>query len=307
MEIHHTPVMVGEVLSALQISPSGAYIDCTLGEGGHASAILSATDPPPRLLGMDLDQEALDSASRRLGEFSPVFVAEQGNFAEVGDRARRHGFAPADGILFDLGLSSLQVDTAARGFSFRREARLDMRFDTSQGLSAADVVNGFSETELANVIYRYGEERRSRRIASAIVRDRPLDTTTQLAELISRVLGRPSRGRIHPATKTFQAIRMAVNGELENVEKGLYQAIEVLGEGGRIVVISYHSLEDRLVKGVLRREASGCICPPEIPMCVCGHEPALRLVSRRVIRPDQEEIRMNPRSRSARLRVAERI
>ncbi|MCH7624856.1 MAG: 16S rRNA (cytosine(1402)-N(4))-methyltransferase RsmH [Chloroflexi bacterium] len=307
MEIHHTPVMVGEVLSTLQIDPSGSYIDCTLGEGGHASAILGATDPPPRLLGIDLDMEALESATRRLSEFSGSFVAEQGNFAEVGDIAVRHEFESADGILFDLGLSSLQVDTAARGFSFRKEARLDMRFDTSQMLTAAEVVNGFSESELANVIYRYGEERRSRRIASAIVRSRPLDTTTQLAEVISRVLGGSSGRRIHPATKTFQAIRMAVNGELDNVEKGLDQAIGVLREGGRIVVISYHSLEDRLVKGVFRREASSCICPPEIPMCVCGHEPVLRLVSRRVIRPGPEEIRTNPRSRSARLRVAERI
>ena len=174
-------------------------------------------------------------------------------------------------------------------------------------LTAAEVVNGFSESELASIIYRYGEERRSRRIASAIVRSRPLDTTTQLAEVISRVLGGSSGRRIHPATKTFQAIRMAVNGELDNVEKGLNQAIGVLREGGRIVVISYHSLEDRLVKGVFRREASSCICPPEIPMCVCGHEPVLRLVSRRVIRPGPEEIRTNPRSRSARLRVAERI
>ncbi len=294
-------------MSALQINPSGTYIDCTLGEGGHASAILSAVDPPLRLLGIDLDLEALESATRRLSEFSRIFVAEQGNFSEVGDIARRHGFESADGILFDLGLSSLQVDTAGRGFSFNKEARLDMRFDTSQRLSAAEVVNGFSESELADVIYRYGEEPRSRRIASAIVRDRPLDTTTQLAEVVSRVLGRPGRRRIHPATKTFQAIRMAVNGELDNVEKGLGQAIEVLRKGGRIVVISYHSLEDRLVKGVLRRESSGCICPPEIPICVCGHEPVLRLVSRRVIRPGQEEIRINPRSRSARLRVAERI
>ncbi len=244
---------------------------------------------------------------RRLSESSSNFIAEQGNFAEVGDIARRQGFEPADGILFDLGLSSLQVDTADRGFSFNKEARLDMRFDSSQGLSAADVVNGFSESELAEVIYRYGEERRSRRIASAILRNRPLDTTTQLAELISGVLGGRGRSRIHPATKTFQAIRMAVNGELDNVERGLGQAIEVLREGGRIVVISYHSLEDRLVKGVLRRESSGCICPPEIPICICDPEPVLRLVSRRVIKPGQEEIRINPRSRSARLRVAERI
>ena len=299
--------MVGEVLSTLQISPSGTYIDCTLGEGGHASAILGAIDPPPRLLGIDLDQEALESATRRLSELSRTFVAEQGNFREVGDIARRHGIESANGILFDLGLSSLQVDTAARGFSFRKEARLDMRFDTSQRLSAADVVNDLSESELADVIYRYGEESRSRRIASAIVTSRPLDTTTQLADVISRVLGRPSGRRIHPATKTFQAIRIAVNGELDNIERGLDQAIELLREGGRIVVISYHSLEDRLVKGVFRREASGCICPPEIPICACDHEPTLRLVSRRVIKPDQEEIRMNPRSRSARLRVAERI
>ncbi|MCI0823083.1 MAG: 16S rRNA (cytosine(1402)-N(4))-methyltransferase RsmH, partial [Chloroflexi bacterium] len=219
--------------------------------------------------------------------------------------ASDRGIAQADGVLMDLGISSLQVDVGRRGFSFRREAPLDMRFDESQTATAADVVNGYSEQDLANAIYRYGEERGSRRIARAIVRARPLHTTTQLAEVVARSVGRP-RGRIHPATKTFQAIRMVVNGELENIEAGLGQAIQLLERGGRLAVVSYHSLEDRLVKTTLRRESRDCVCPPETPMCVCGHTASVRLVNRKVIRPKEEEVAANPRSRSARLRVAER-
>ncbi|MCI0840924.1 MAG: 16S rRNA (cytosine(1402)-N(4))-methyltransferase RsmH [Chloroflexi bacterium] len=297
--------MVQEVLAALQVRPDGLYVDCTTGEGGHALAILEAVSPPPRLIGLDLDAEALRAASDRLEDFEQNVELVHGNYADMVSLASDRGIAHADGVLMDLGISSLQVDVGRRGFSFRREAPLDMRFDESQTATAADVVNGYSEQDLANAIYRYGEERGSRRIARAIVRARPLHTTTQLAEVVARSVGRP-RGRIHPATKTFQAIRMVVNGELENIEAGLGQAIQLLERGGRLAVVSYHSLEDRLVKTTLRRESRDCVCPPETPMCVCGHTASVRLVNRKVIRPKEEEIAANPRSRSARLRVAER-
>ncbi|MCI0790923.1 MAG: 16S rRNA (cytosine(1402)-N(4))-methyltransferase RsmH [Chloroflexi bacterium] len=297
--------MVLEVLAALQVRPDGLYVDCTTGEGGHALAILEAVSPPPRLIGLDLDAEALRAASDRLEDFEQNVELVHGNYADMVSLASDRGIAHADGVLMDLGISSLQVDVGRRGFSFRREAPLDMRFDESQTATAADVVNGYSEQDLANAIYRYGEERGSRRIARAIVRARPLHTTTQLAEVVARSVGRP-RGRIHPATKTFQAIRMVVNGELENIEAGLGQAIQLLERGGRLAVVSYHSLEDRLVKTTLRRESRDCVCPPETPMCVCGHTASVRLVNRKVIRPKEEEVAANPRSRSARLRVAER-
>ncbi|MCI0771121.1 MAG: 16S rRNA (cytosine(1402)-N(4))-methyltransferase RsmH [Chloroflexi bacterium] len=297
--------MVLEVLAALQVRPDGLYVDCTTGEGGHALAILEAVSPPPRLIGLDLDAEALRAASDRLEDFEQNVELVHGNYADMVSLASDRGIAHADGVLMDLGISSLQVDVGRRGFSFRREAPLDMRFDESQTATAADVVNGYSEQDLANAIYRYGEERGSRRIARAIVRARPLHTTTQLAEVVARSVGRP-RGRIHPATRTFQAIRMVVNGELENIEAGLGQAIQLLERGGRLAVVSYHSLEDRLVKTTLRRESRDCVCPPETPMCVCGHTASVRLVNRKVIRPKEEEVAANPRSRSARLRVAER-
>ncbi len=307
MEVRHTPVMAQEVISALEIKPLGTFVDCNVGEGGHSLAILSAVTPGPHLLGIDLDAESLIVARRRLEAYQDTVVLVQGNFADVGTIAEEHGFKPADGILFDLGLSSLQVDTGSRGFSFRHEARLDMRFDPGQETTAYNVVNEYSEESLADVIFWMGEERRARRVARAIVRRRPIETTTQLADVVTRALGRPARGRIHPATRTFQAIRMAVNKELENLERGLEQALELLRSGGRVAVISYHSLEDRLVKNKLRHEASDCICPPETPICICGHKASIRLINRKVIKPTQAEVQANPRSRSARMRVAERI
>ena len=307
MEARHTPVMAQEVVSALEVKPLGTYIDCNVGEGGHSLAIVDAANPRPRLLGIDLDAESLIVARRRLEAYQDTVVLVQGNFRDVGAIAEEHGFKPVDGVLFDLGLSSLQVDTGSRGFSFRQEARLDMRFDPGQETTAYNIVNEYSEESLADVIFRLGEERRSRRVARAIVRRRPIETTIQLADVVTQALGRPARGRIHPATKTFQAIRMAVNKELDNLERGLEQALELLRSGGRVAVISYHSLEDRLVKNKLRHEASDCICPPETPICICGHKASIRLVNRKVIKPTQAEVQANPRSRSARMRVAERI
>ena len=298
--------MVEEILAALQVKSGGRYIDCTAGEGGHSLAILTAATPPPNVLCLDRDEEALQTATGRMQAYGDNATIRHANYSEVAVVASETGFTEADGLLLDLGISSLQLDKGERGFSFRHEARLDMRFDASQSVSADVIVNEYTEEELADVIYRYGEERRSRRIARAIVRSRPVRTTTQLAEIVSESIGR-RRGRIHPATRTFQGIRIAVNDELGNLREGLEGANEVLRMGGRLAVIAYHSLEDRIVKNMLRRMASECICPPSIPYCQCGHVPTVRIVNRRVIKPSREEALANPRSRSARLRVAERL
>ena len=295
-----------EVLAALDLKAGGLYVDCTVGGGGHSVAILEAV-PDVRVLGIDLDEETRRVATRRLAGRGDAARIVGGNFADVREIANEQGFFPADGILFDLGLSSLQLETDDRGFSFRREARLDMRFDLSQTTTAYDLVNRYSEDSLTDVISRLGEEPRARRIARAVVRNRPIETTTGLADVISAAIGRARTRRIHPATRTFQALRMAVNSELENLGRGLEQAIEALGRAGRLAVISYHSLEDRLVKNTLRREAADCVCPPRTPVCVCGHSATVRLVHRRVIKPTPQEIAINPRSRSARLRTVERI
>ena len=298
--IHHKPVMVDEVVSAIQPRSGGRYIDCTTGEGGHAEAILGHCDPPARLLGLDLDREALAVAEDRLARFSETTKLVETSYVNIVEVAAKQGFVPCDGVLFDLGVSSLQLENASRGFAFLKEASLDMRFGPSIGRSAREIVNETDETDLANLIYRLGEERRSRRIARAIVRARPVETTVELADVVVRAIGWPSRARrrTHPATRTFQALRIAVNDELGNVEAGIRGAIGVLRQGGRVVVISYHSLEDRLVKNLLREESK----PVDE-----NHSPALRLITKRVIKPDTAEIEVNRRSRSARMRVAERL
>ena len=298
--------MVEEVLGALQVTAQGRYIDCTAGEGGHSVAILNAATPPPLMLCIDMDAEALRTATGQMGMLGDRATVKQANYADVRQVADESGFLDADGVLLDLGLSSMQLEKRERGFSFRHEAPLDMRFDTSQAFTADAIVNGYSEEDLAQVIYLYGEERRSRRVARAIVQNRPVRTTTHLAEIVSNSVGR-QRGRIHPATRTFQAIRIAVNDELGNIHRGLDGAIGTLGSGGRLAVIAYHSLEDRIVKNTLRRMASECICPPSLPYCECEHVPAVRIINRRVIKPSGEELRANARSRSARLRIAERL
>ena len=301
----HIPVMAAEVVQALRVEPGGVYVDCNVGEGGHAEAVIRATHDVS-LLGIDLDRDALMVAERRLSFASSVELVH-GNFAEVTRIASEHRAMPADGVLFDLGISSLQLDTPQRGFSFRHEAPLDMRFSSDGDTTADDIVNRYTERELEAIIRQYGEEPRARAIARAIVRGRRIETTTRLAAVVSGALRRSGRSRIHPATRTFQALRIAVNGELDNLRAGLGGAIEALRQGGRLVVISYHSLEDRIVKELLRREASECICPPSAPVCVCGHEPSLRLINRRVMTPSSEEVNSNPRSRSAKMRIAERL
>lgn len=302
----HIPVLVEETIEALQVQPGGRYIDCTLGGGGHAAAILERSSPGGQLLGIDADPEAVRIARVRLEAHSGSTLLINENFVNLQAICYRHDFFPVHGILFDLGLSSLQLNGNGRGFSFQHDAPLDMRLNPNQGLTAADIVNTYSETELAHLISVYGEEGYSRQIAHRIVLERPIKTTLHLAMVIERAIG-SRRGRLHPATKTFQAVRIAVNQELEHLESALRQAVNLLGLEGRLVVLSYHSLEDRIVKQFMQREAKDCLCPPGLPTCVCGHTASLRLVKKKVITPSPVEVQINQRSRSARLRVAERI
>lgn len=303
--LSHTPVLYQEVLAGLEIKPGGRYIDGTVGAGGHARGILEASAPDGRLLGIDADPAAIALAREKLVAYGGRVTLVQGNFAELEAIAQREGFCPADGVLLDLGLSSMQLEAAQRGFSFLLDGPLDMRFDPGKRVTAADLVNGLGVSDLADILYRYGEERRARAIAEAIAAARPLHTTRELAAVVERVVGR--RGRIHPATRTFQALRIAVNGELEALEAVLPQAVRVLAPGGVLAVISFHSLEDRVVKQFLRREAKDCLCPSEQPVCTCGHKATLQVVTRKPIRPSAEELESNPRSRSARLRLARRL
>jgi 16S rRNA (cytosine1402-N4)-methyltransferase len=301
----HTPVLLTEVLQALVVQPGGRYIDATLGGGGHAAAILEYSSPGGQLLGIDADPNAIKAARERFRGSRDSMLFVNDNFANLKSICIKYDFFPVHGILFDLGLSSPQLNGGGRGFSFQHDDPLDMRFDPGQKTTAADIVNTTPEVRLANIIRAYGEESQSHRIARSIVNARPIETTGQLAQVIEKAVGR--RGRLHPATKTFQALRIAVNHELEHLETALKQAVELLGYEGRLVVISYHSLEDRIVKQFMQKEARGCICPPGTPTCVCGHTPSLRVVNKKVIIPTAAEIRANPRSRSAKLRAAERI
>ena len=306
LELHHTPVMIPEIIQALKAQPGGRYIDGTLGEGGHSKSILNAIEPGGQVLGLDADAEAITVATERLMDHGDAFLAINTNFRDIRATALRYEFLPVHGVLFDLGVSSLQLDRESRGFSFRRSDPLDMRFSFDQQLTAADIVNEYAESELADLIFHLGEDRAARRIARAIVHNRPLNTSLELAELIEKVS--PRRGkRMHPATRTFQAIRIAVNDELSALETALEQAVSLLGQGGRIAVISYHSLEDRIVKNFIRKQASDCICPPGTPICKCDHLATLQMVSRRPLTPGESEIEINRRARSAKLRVAERI
>ncbi len=300
----HVPVLLRATLEGLALRPGAHAIDGTLGGGGHAAAILEATAPGGRLLALDADASAVQRGYARLAGFGSRVILAQANFDQVAIVASAYRFVP-DAVLFDLGLSSYQLGDAQRGFSFQTEGPLDMRFDPQHGRPAADLVNTLDETDLADLIYRYGEERYARRIARAIVQARPVSSTRALATLIERTVG--GYERIHPATRTFQALRLAVNDELGALERALPQAVTLLRPGGRLAVISFHSLEDRLVKQFMQREAQDCICPPRLPVCVCGHRASLRLVTRKPIMPVEEEVEQNPRSRSARLRIAEKL
>lgn len=302
----HIPVLLEEVLEGLHLSPGMVIVDGTLGAGGHSEAILNVTAPDGLVFGFDRDETALLLARDRLAKNGDRLIAVHRSYADMGAELHERDIDKVDGVLLDLGYSSMQIDDPARGFSFQYDSPLDMRFDTTGGETASDLANDLSEEALANLIYEYGEERRSRRIARAIVAARPISTTGALAAIVSKATPR-SRDRIHPATRTFQALRIAVNDELGALERALPQTLELLAPGGRLCVISFHSLEDRIVKRFIRAAASDCVCPPEQPVCTCDTMPTLRKITRKPIRASETEIIANPRARSAKLRVAERV
>ena len=302
----HLPVLYHEVLKTLNPVHSRHYVDGTLGAGGHARGLLEYSAPDGQLLGMDLDPAALKLASANLTQFSERCHLVQASYTEMQREVRLLGWKSVNGILLDLGISSMQVDNPARGFSFRSDAPLDMRFNPEVGVTAADLVNQSTEEELLQILWEYGEEQQARRIVRSILIARPLHTTGQLTSLIEDAVGKSRRG-IHPATRTFQALRIVVNNELENIKVVLPDAIQLLSPGGRLAVITFHSLEDRIVKHYFQRESKDCLCPPGVPICQCGHQASLKIIKPAFIQAGELEIKSNPRSRSARLRVAEKL
>ncbi len=311
MDAAHIPVLLNEVVEYLNPVSGGIYIDGTLGLGGHTSEILKRSHPDGRVIGIDRDTEATEIAKDRLREFEGRVKFAYGNFSDMGRIAGELGIREVDGILLDVGVSSFQIDTDLRGFSFMRDAPLDMRMDRTGGLTAADIVNTYPVDELVRIFFEFGEEGYSRRIAKGIVRAREtakIETTRVLAQLIERAIPRKDWPReIHPATKTFQALRIAVNDELHSLEKGLNDGIGLLRAGGRFCVISFHSLEDRIVKQTFRNWESSCICPPALPVCGCGKVQMAKVLTKKAVKASEDEIKANPRARSAKLRVAEKI
>ena len=309
MEYTHKPVLLDACIQALNIRPDGIYVDGTLGRAGHSMEIARRLTTG-RLICIDRDQAAIDAAQVRLAPWLDRVTLVRSNFSELGEILSGAGVSGADGMLFDLGVSSPQLDDASRGFSYMQDAPLDMRMDTSAPLSAYEVVNTWSQEELRRILYEYGEERYAPAIAKAIVRARetaPVNTTLELVEIIRGAMPPAAlREKQHPAKRSFQAIRIAVNGELEALPPMLEAAVDGLNPGGRLAVITFHSLEDRIVKRALAEQAKGCTCPPEFPVCVCGKKPKLKLVTRKPTVAGEEELEENPRARSAKLRVAER-
>jgi 16S rRNA (cytosine1402-N4)-methyltransferase len=308
---HHVPVLFHETLDALAIKPDGIYVDCTLGGAGHSTAIAERLGPNGRLIGLDQDENALKAAGERLARFGDRVQTVKTNFAFIADVLSRLGIEGVDGVLMDIGVSSHQLDEGERGFSFHQDAPLDMRMDRSNPVSAATVVNEWSEEELARILWEYGEERWAKRIAQFIVKARaarPIETTGELVDLIKAAIPAAARREGgHPARRTFQAIRIAVNDELGALERGLAGALQVLRPGGRLVVITFHSLEDRIVKQTFQRWANPCTCPPTIPVCICGKKPMVELVTRKPISASPAELEANPRARSAKLRAVAKL
>jgi 16S rRNA (cytosine1402-N4)-methyltransferase len=306
---NHRPVLLRETIESLAVKRGGLFVDCTVGLGGHSEAILQ-TSPEAQVLGIDRDEEALRLARERLTEFGGRFRAVRADFRELTRVLATAEVKTVRGILADLGVSSLQLDSPSRGFSFRYEAPLDMRMDMSSGETAAELLGRLSEVEIARLIFEYGEERHSRRIARRIVDRReagePVTSTTELAKLVERAIGGKKR-RIHPATRTFQALRIAVNRELEGLDQFVADAIDALEPHGRLAVISFHSLEDRIIKRTLLKLSGRCQCPPRLPQCACGARPVIEILTRRPLTPTEDEIAENPRARSAKLRVAARL
>jgi len=309
-EYTHRPVLLDQCIEALNIRPDGIYLDGTLGRAGHSGQIVRRLTTG-RLLCVDRDQAALDAAQERLAPWLDRVTLVHSNFDQVDGILDRLSLPGVDGMLFDLGVSSPQLDDGSRGFSYMADAPLDMRMDREEGVTAADVVNTWSQEELRRIIAQYGEERYAPQIAGAIVRrraDKPIATTLELVEIIKSAMpGKALREKQHPAKRTFQAIRIAVNDELASVERMLRRAVPRLNRGGRLAVITFHSLEDRIVKTGLAEFARGCTCPPDFPVCVCGRTPDIKLVNKKPILPTEQEIEENPRARSAKLRVAEKL
>jgi len=305
----HVSVMAREVMDLLRPEARKRYLDGTLGGGGHAEEILIHSSPDGQVLGFDLDDEALDAARQRLSRFGDRLVLRQANFAAAGAILNEIGWLGVDGIILDLGVSSHQFESPERGFSFRGKARLDMRMDRRQSLDAYQIVNTFSAPELERILHQYGEEPQGRRIALRIAAERKMktiDTTEELADIVARIKGKRERGH-HPATQTFQALRIAVNQELQNLERFLESGYELLEPKGRMVIISFHSLEDRLVKRAFRKWSRNCLCPPRTPTCQCGWNQKVKLLMTRPLSPSPSELDANPRARSAKLRAVERI
>jgi 16S rRNA (cytosine1402-N4)-methyltransferase len=305
----HTPVLLTQSLDGLAVRPGAWMIDCTVGGGGHTEALLSRSAPDGRVLGIDADPAAIRRVSMRLADAVAAqrLVLFHGDFAQVEEAAATHAFAPVDGVLLDLGVSSFQLQTSERGFSFSQSGPLDMRFDPAQPLRAADIVNDWDERDLADVIFRYGEEPQSRRIARYLVKHRPFATTAQLADAVEQAVGGRRGNRLHPATRTFQALRIVVNAELAQIEAVLPQALRLLKPGGRLAVISFHSLEDRIVKQWMQDEARTYVPDPTRLHGGYDRQPTLRILTKKPIVPDEAEVSRNPRSRSAKLRIAEKL
>ncbi len=311
MVFFHRPVMVEEVLNGLKIMPDGIYVDCTLGGGGHSEAVLKGLGSGGRLVALDQDSEAIAAAGKRLAPFRDKVILVRENFTQLPEVLKRLGIRSVDGIIFDLGVSSYQLDNPARGFSYQYDAPLDMRMDQKHGKTAREIVNNLPVAELAAMIRNYGEERWASRIAQFIgeARERrTIETTGQLVEIIKKAIPAGARRKgPHPAKRTFQALRIAVNRELEILNDSICSAVRVLRPGGRICVITFHSLEDRVVKDLLRRMAAPCSCPRELPVCVCGGKKEVRLITAKPLLPCETELEENPRARSAKLRIAERL
>ena len=311
MEFEHRTVLLDRTIEYLKVVPGGVYVDCTLGGGGHSLEILKRLGERGRLIGIDRDQNAIKAAGERLASFSDKAVLVHGNFRDIRRIVHGIGITAVDGVVMDLGVSSHQLDQRERGFSYMQDAPLDMRMDRQQSLTAMEVVNTYSEADLARVISGYGEERWARRIAAFIVRERekaPIKTTGQLVDIIKAAIPASARRKgPHPAKRTFQALRIEVNDELGILERAVKDGVDLLKSGGRICVITFHSLEDRKIKNIFRELENPCTCPPKAPACVCGKKPVIRVVTRKPAVPDKEEIQQNPRARSAGLRVAEKL
>ncbi len=311
MDFHHVPVLLQETLEALAIDPAGTYVDCTLGGAGHSSEIAGRLGPQGRLIGLDQDENALKAAGERLAPFGDRVTLVKTNFADIAAVVERLGIGPVSGVLMDIGVSSHQLDEGERGFSFHQDAPLDMRMDRSNPVTAATILNDWSEIDISKILWEYGEEKWSKRIAQFIVKARetePLTTTGQLVDIIKAAIPASARREGgHPARRTFQAIRIAVNDELGVLERGLEGAINVLKPGGRLAVITFHSLEDRIVKQTFANWVNPCTCPPGLPVCACGKKPRAEHVNRKPITATEAELESNPRSRSAKLRAVSKV